>query len=92
MERTGGRFSLGPFTAVALFYPTSIACYWRAAAEGALGAGGLIGLLVLGTLSMASPIVLLKIKTPVFSPCALRAGAVGHFREGAGFPVFLRPG
>ena len=63
MVRTGGRFSPGLFTAVLLFYPVGIACYWRAAADGELGAGGLIGSLVLGALLMASPIVLLKIKT-----------------------------
>ncbi len=62
-----GRFSPGLFTAVVLFYPIGIACYWRAAADGELGAGALIGSLVLGALLMASPIVLLRIKdTPYF--------------------------
>jgi hypothetical protein len=60
--RSRGRFSPGLFTAVVLFYPIAIACYWRAAADGALGASALIGSLVLGALLMASPIVLLKIK------------------------------
>jgi hypothetical protein len=60
--RTRGRFSPGLFTAVVLFLPVGIACYWRAAADGAIDAGALIGSLVLGALLMASPIVLLKIK------------------------------
>jgi len=61
--RTHGRFSPGLFTAVVLFWPVCIACYWRTAADGALGAGTLIGSLMLGAILMASPIVLLKIKT-----------------------------
>jgi hypothetical protein len=61
--RTHGRFSPGLFTAVVLFYPVGIACYWRAAADGTLGATALIGSLVLGALLMASPVVLLKIKS-----------------------------
>jgi hypothetical protein len=60
--RTGGRFSPGAFTAVVLFFPVSIACYGRAAADGALNAGSLTGSLVIGALLMASPVVLLKIK------------------------------
>lgn len=60
--RTHGRFSPGLFTAVVLFWPVGIACYWRTAADGALGAGTLIGSLMLGAILMASPIVLLKIK------------------------------
>jgi hypothetical protein len=61
--RTGGRFSPGLFTAIVLFYPVGIACYWRTAADGALGAGTLIGSLALGAVLMANPIVLLKIKS-----------------------------
>lgn len=61
--RTHGRFSPGLFTAIVLFLPVGIACYWRTAADGALGAGTLIGSLTLGAILMASPIVLLKIKT-----------------------------
>ena len=61
--RTGGRLSPGLFTAVVLFLPVGIACYWRAAADGTLGAGSLIGSLVIGALLMASPIVLLRIRT-----------------------------
>jgi hypothetical protein len=60
--RMRGRFSPGLLTAVALFYPIGIACYWRAAADGTVDAGTLIGSLVLGAALMAIPIVLLKIK------------------------------
>ena len=60
--QTRGRFSPGLFTAVALFWPVGIACYWRTAADSALSAGTLIGSLVLGALLMASPIALLKVK------------------------------
>jgi hypothetical protein len=56
-----GRFSPGLITAVILFYPIGIACYCRAAADGA-SAGTLIGSLALGAVLMASPIVLLKLK------------------------------
>ena len=59
--QTRGRFSPGLITAVVLFYPFGIACYWRAAVDG-VGAGALIGSLVLGAVLMACPIVLLKIK------------------------------
>jgi hypothetical protein len=59
--RTRERFSPGLFTAVVLFYPIGIACYWRAAADG-VSISALIGSLILGALLMASPIVLLKIK------------------------------
>jgi hypothetical protein len=62
MVRTRGRFSPGLFTAVVLFYPVGIACYWSNAADGALGAGALAGSVLLGALLMATPIVLLKIK------------------------------
>jgi hypothetical protein len=61
--RSGGRrFSPGLATAVVLFYPIGIACYWRASHDGTLRMRALIGSLVLGALLMASPIVLLKIK------------------------------
>jgi hypothetical protein len=61
--RTGGRNSPGVFTAVVLFYPIAIACYWRAAQEGLLDAQALVGSLVIGALLMASPVMLLKIKS-----------------------------
>jgi Protein of unknown function with HXXEE motif len=57
-----GRFSPGLVTAVVLFYPIGVACYWRASHDGTLRTRALIGSLVLGALLMASPIVLLKIK------------------------------
>ncbi len=60
--RTGGRFSPGLVTAVVLFYPIGVACYWRASHGGTLRMRSLVGSLVLGALLMASPIVLLKIK------------------------------
>jgi hypothetical protein len=60
--RTGGRFSPGLITAVVLFYPIGIACYWRASHGGTPRTRALIGSLVLGALLMAMPIVLLKIK------------------------------
>ena len=59
---TRGRFSPGLITAVILFYPIGIACYWRAAADGHLGATTLAGSLLLGAALMASPVVMLKLK------------------------------
>jgi Protein of unknown function with HXXEE motif len=60
--RMEGRFSPGLFTAVVLFYPVGIACYWRAGADDTLSTSALISSFVLGALLMASPIVLLLIK------------------------------
>jgi hypothetical protein len=60
--RTHGRFSPGLISAVVLFHPVAIACYWRALADGLIDVSGLIGSLILGALLMACPIVLLKIK------------------------------
>jgi len=57
-----GRFSPGLITALALFYPIGTACYWRAAADGQLGAGTLAGALLLGAAPMATPVVTLKLK------------------------------
>lgn len=62
MIRARGRFSPGAFTAVVLFYPVGVACYWRASLDGALGAANLAGSLALGALLMAAPVVLLLIK------------------------------
>ena len=56
-------FSPGLATAVVLFYPIGVACYWRASHDGTLRMRTLIGSLVLGALLMTSPIVLLKIKS-----------------------------
>jgi len=61
--RTHGRFSPGLITAIVLFYPVGLACYWRALSGGSVGAGGVAGSLVIGALLMASPVVLLKIKS-----------------------------
>jgi hypothetical protein len=60
--RMRGRFSPGLFTALVLFYPVGIACYWRAAADGTLSVAVLAGSLALGAALMASPVVLLLIK------------------------------
>jgi len=57
-----GRYSPGVFTAVVLFYPVGIACYWRAAADGTLSTAAVVGSVAIGALLMASPIVLLRIK------------------------------
>jgi hypothetical protein len=61
--QTGGRFSPGLFTAIGLFWPVGVACYWRAMADGALGTATFIGSLALGALLMATPVVLLKIRS-----------------------------
>jgi len=53
---THGRFSPGLFTAMVLFFPVATACYWRAAMDGSLDVGTLIGSLGLGALLMASPV------------------------------------
>jgi hypothetical protein len=66
MVWTKGRYSPGVSTAVVLFYPIGLACYWRAMADGALDARTLIGSLVIGALLMASPIVLLRIKDKAY--------------------------
>jgi hypothetical protein len=70
---SSGRFSPGLFTALVLFYPIGVACYWRAAQDHTLGARPLIGSLILGALLMASPIVLLKIKDLRYFRRAARA-------------------
>jgi hypothetical protein len=59
--RMRGQFSPGLVTAIVLFYPVGIACYWRAARDGAVAAA-VVGSLILGALLMASPVVLLLIK------------------------------
>jgi hypothetical protein len=60
---TKGRFSPGLITAVVLFYPIGIACYLAASDAGMLTSRRLVGSFVLGAVVMASPIVLLKIRT-----------------------------
>ena len=59
---TRGRFSPGLITAVALFYPVGIACYWRAGLDGRLDTATVLGSLLIGAVLMASPVVLLKLK------------------------------
>lgn len=59
---TRGRFSPGLVSALVLFYPIGIACYWRAAIDGRLDGGSLAGSLALGAALMASPVVMLKLK------------------------------
>ncbi len=61
--RSRGRFSPGLLTAIVLFYPIGVACYWRVSHDGGLRLRALIGSLVLGAILMAFPIVLLKIKS-----------------------------
>jgi hypothetical protein len=59
---TRGRFSPGLITAVVLFYPLGVACFYRAATEQHLGGGALAVALLIGAALMASPVVMLKIK------------------------------
>ena len=60
--RTRGRFSPGLITALVLFYPVGLVCYWRAGLDGRLDAATVLGSLVIGAGLMASPVVLLKLK------------------------------
>ena len=60
---TRGRFSPGLITAVVLFYPVALACYWRAGLDGHLDAATVIGSLAIGAALMASPVLLLKWKS-----------------------------
>jgi hypothetical protein len=59
--RFRGRFSPGLISALVLFYPVGIACYWRAISDGIGGAGIAISA-ALGVALMAAPVVLLLIK------------------------------
>jgi hypothetical protein len=63
MILTRGRYSPGVFTAVVLFYPLGIFAYHRALSTGAVSARGVILSFVIGALLMASPIVLLHLKS-----------------------------
>ena len=56
--RARGRFSPGLISAVILFYPVGIACYWRAGAD----SGTVIGSLVIGAALMATPVLMLVAK------------------------------
>lgn len=60
--KTGGRFSPGLFSAVALLIPAAIACYVAASRAEALTAEAAILSLLIGAALMATPVVLLKIK------------------------------
>ena len=61
--RTGGRFSPGLFTAVLFFLPVSIATFWTALAAG-IASITEIGLgLLIGGLTLAFPIAMLKVKS-----------------------------
>lgn len=61
--RTGGRFSPGLITAIALFYPVGIAMFWQAHAEGRLDWANGIGAFVIGALLMAYPVVMLRLRS-----------------------------
>ncbi|MGX1306113.1 hypothetical protein AB7M35_000833 [Amorphus suaedae] len=61
--RTRGRFSPGLLTALVLFYPIGIACYYQAAADGTLDAFALLVSVLIGAALMAAPVVLLQIKS-----------------------------
>lgn len=60
--RTGGRFSPGLMTAIILFLPIAVGCYWAASEAGALDAAAAVGSVVLGAALMAMPILLFKIR------------------------------
>jgi hypothetical protein len=59
---TRGRFSPGLVTAVLLFLPIGIGCYWKANDDNLLDGQALLISLLLGAALMALPIVLLKLK------------------------------
>jgi hypothetical protein len=60
---TRGRFSPGLVTAVVLFLPAGIAVWRRAGADGALDAGTAALAIAGGALLMASPVVMLKLRS-----------------------------
>jgi hypothetical protein len=65
---TKGRFSPGLITAVFLFYPIGLGCYWQAASLGLLTAKTLLTSIFAGGILMAFPIVLLRLKSkPYFN-------------------------
>lgn len=59
---TKGRFSPGLATAVLLFYPISIWAYYGAYLDGVLSAFTLILSFIVGSVLMASPIIMLKLR------------------------------
>jgi hypothetical protein len=64
--RTGGRFSPGLFTAVVLFLPCAVATYWTALSSGIAGPGTAMAGVIVGALTMAYPVVMLKMKDKAF--------------------------
>jgi hypothetical protein len=61
--KTRGRFSPGVFTAVVLFLPIGVACFAVADRAGVLTTAAVVVSFVIGALLMATPIVLLNIKS-----------------------------
>lgn len=59
---TRGRFSPGLITAVILFLPLGLGCYWQALHEGMLGAATTVVSLLIGAALMAAPVVLLSLR------------------------------
>lgn len=91
-----GVFSPGVVTAVVLFYPIAGWSYYGAWVDGVVGVWGCVASGILGTVLMAYPIVLLKVKplrmfqyaawTPANEPGipAGDAGTINHSRVGVG--------
>ena len=63
MFLTRGRYSPGVFTAVVLFFPLGIACFHRALSTGTVSSRGVLLAFIIGALLMASPIVMLRLKS-----------------------------
>lgn len=61
--RMRGRFSPGAFTAVVLFLPIGVACFRAAGDAGVLNGVAIAGSVILAAALMASPIVLLHLKS-----------------------------
>lgn len=61
--RTGGRFSPGVASAVALMLPIALACYAAAGRQEALSVGSVVVSLLIGAGLMALPIVLLSVRS-----------------------------
>ena len=60
---TKGRYSPGVATAVILFLPAGTAVWWRACADGTLDFATIVVGIAGGALLMASPIVMLRLKS-----------------------------
>jgi hypothetical protein len=61
--RTQGRFSPGLVTAVFFFLPLSVGTFWTAWSTGIAGVAEIILGLVIGGITLAFPIVMLKVKS-----------------------------